>query len=492
MTRDLSLLNKILKSSAQLFTGNIIGTITGVLSGFFFAKLLGPEQYGVWQTAFTISGYSVLLMLSLPVTMTRDYVHARKAGDLTSASQMANIVFTYSLAIRFLAIIIISCYSLFYISDYLFRMSMYAVATLFVFDIPTAFGGIMAKALNEYQKITWQKSIHGIGIMLTVPIVYYFKFEGLLLGVLFTHLIVGIYFYYARPVSYRHYWNTKLFFKLVSVAFPLFLVTATSLVFVSVDRLIIASYLSFADVGLYSLSSFLSTPLNLLISSFAIVLFTQLNQEYGSEVNRAIIRKHAIVPQQFFSLLLPLFMGIGLLALPLFVDLFLPQYQNGILAAQINIFSIYFFLMANFSGNALFTLKKQKYTALTFAISGILKVAISIFLIKQGYGIVGVALASVFAYFLYDISMLYIVFRQIEHSIKAYFIHLFQIVLPASIPLLMLLFQNQIAEMMLLNNFNPILKLIILELIFIVLMLPFLYKAFIFVKSKLKPIQPKL
>ncbi|MBN2669264.1 MAG: polysaccharide biosynthesis C-terminal domain-containing protein [Bacteroidales bacterium] len=481
-----TLINKVFKSFFQLLTGNVFFTVTSIVSGYFFALYLGPEEYGVWQTAFVISGYSVILMLSLPIVMRRDYIYLKKEGQEAEAMNMANIVFTYSLAMRIISTIFIVTYAYLFVDNILFRNSLYLVGGLFLIGIPTAFGNIMSKGLNKYGQITWQKVINGVGLLLTIPLVYFYGFNALLIGVFIANLAVSVYFYFKRPFDYKLYWDINLFKQMVVSAFPIFLVSITSIIFVSIDRLIIASMLSFKDVGLYSLSSFIASPLRLMVGSLSIVLFTQLNEEYGSKVNIHIIKRHVILPQEFFSKTLTVAMGIGIVALPYLVDVFLPQYQEGILAAQINIFAIYFFLLTNFSSNALFVLNKQKYTAISFLISGIIKVSLSVLLIKMGFNIVGVALSSVVAYLLYDVIMLKIVYKQIHKTLLEFTHHFAKIMLPATITLAYIIVLDYLSKNYLLINFSDLKTSIILELIFILLMSPYIYKAVVFVKSKMK------
>lgn len=411
---------RVLKSFTQMFTGNVIMTLSGFITGYFFALSLGPEIYGTWQTAYVVVSYAALASMAIPFVMRRDYIQLRADGKPDEAQKLVDVVFTYSFYSGLIIALIIFIASFFLAGNIVFKHALYTVAVYYLLTIIIGFGDIMSKGLNKYGQITWQKTISGAGMILFIPLVYLYGYKMLFAGFIITNAATALYFYYNRPSPYRLFWDWQIFYKLVKTSFPLFLVMISGIVFSTIDRIIIASYLSFTDVGLYSLSNFISNPIRLMVSSLSIVLFTQLNERYGSKTDNHIIYKHALLPQDFFSRILPLVMGAGLLALPDLVAVFLPKYTNGIEAAQINIFSIFFFTQATYSANGLFILDKQKYTAITSALSGTIKVVISLVLIYMGFGIAGVATASVIAYFIYNHAMLAIIFKHMGKTLIEY------------------------------------------------------------------------
>jgi len=486
MATPKTLFQKILISFSQMFSGNIIMSATSIISSYFFALFLGPYLYGIWQTALVILGYGVIIELGLPFIFRRDYVFLQHDGKMKEAQNMSNLLFTYSLIIRLISTVLIYIYAYVYIDNEHFRYSMYLISVLFIVGLPISFGNIMSKGLNQYGKITWQKSINGLGLLITIPFVYLYGYNSLLIGFLFTNILVAVYYYLYRPVKFGFYWNFNLFKKMAFSAFPLFLVSIVSVIFISIDRLIIASMLGYKQVGFYSLSRLLSNPLNITIGAISIVLFTRLNEAYGATINKSIINKHVIIPQSFFSNLLPIMIGIGLLALPLLVKLLLPKYSDGILAAQINIFATYFYLMTSFSSNALFVANKQKYIALSFLFSGLVKVGLSILLIKGGYGITGVAFASVVAYLFYDVLMLKIIFNIIELPLKEYFKHIIKVLIPVLIPIVFIVVATKLSRLNIhFSNHNPFVVLLE-EILFIIAMFPFIRKLYLFVSKKIK------
>ncbi|MEI6853744.1 MAG: polysaccharide biosynthesis C-terminal domain-containing protein, partial [Bacteroidota bacterium] len=376
--------------------------------------------YGIWQTTRIIVGYASFINLGMPFYVQREYPAFIKEAKIDEANNIAHQVISFSfISFPVIALILIGV-GLYFPNDFEFSKSMVAIAIWFVLTIPAGIGTIINKATNDYKTVGIGESLFGIGSILLVPFMYYYGFNALLVGFLATTVAQSWYYYKHRPVKYKWYWNTGLLKGMIFTAFPIFLVNIASSVFASADRIIIASMLDFRDVGLYSLSAFISIPISMVVTSFSMVLFTQLNERFGRSVEHHVIEKHVFIPQKIFSNFLPPIIGMGLIAMPLLTQLFLPKYQEGIQAAQINIFAIFFYMLASFSANALFVLNKQKLSALSFFVAGIIKVAGSILAISFGYGISGVAFFSVLGYFIYDSLMLYFVTRSLGYNLYSF------------------------------------------------------------------------
>lgn len=409
-----SLLKKIFASFKQLFLGQVIYTIASFISVYFFARLLGPEKYGTWQTAVIFTQYSILFSLGLPFIMRRDFIQLRSEGQLKEAENMANQVFSYLLFAGPLFSIVLIVYAVFFSNDIYFKSALITVALINLFNVISSYGDIMTKGFNHYNILKNAKIILSVFTLLTILFVYFYDFKGLLFGITLSSFAYAIFFYVKRPLKYKWFWENKLLKSMIFVGFPLYLQNIVQTIFSSIDRLIIAGFLSFKEVGYYSLSAMIKMPITLLVISLGIVVFTQLNEKFGKDTSSKVIRLHMEVPQLFISYILPPIIIMGIIALPLVTHWALPKYIPGIQAAQIYAFAVLFLTLAGFSSNALFVLNKQIYAAISFFIAGVIKTIGSILLLKLNYGIEGVATVTLFSYFIYDILMVLFVNREIN------------------------------------------------------------------------------
>ncbi len=409
MTSSQSLSGRIVKSFLQTFTGSGINFVTTLVSSYFYALFLGPSVYGVWQTAKVFLSYGTFTSLGIPFVMRRDFISLRSEGRYAEAERMAHVSITYSYIVNPLIAFVFIFIALVSDSELAVRASLFVVGLLYVTDLVSSLGNILHKGINDYRTVAAADIIYGVGTLCIVPFVYFSGYYALLSGYLGISIAKSLYYFLNRPFPYKWVWDPTLLKKMMFTAFPLFLVTIISTVFLSVDKLLIAGLLNFENVGLYSLSTFLAQPVTILLSSFSIVVFTQLNEKYGKSREAHVIEKQVYIPQRLFSGILPPLIGMGVVALPMLTETLLPKYQGGIAAAQINIFAILFLKLANFSSSGLFILDKLKYTAISFFVAGCLKTFGSYFALKAGYGIESVATLTLAAYFIYNAMMLYYV-----------------------------------------------------------------------------------
>jgi len=426
-----SILNKIKQSFKHLFTGQFIFTIAGFIGAYFFARFLGPEKYGTWQTANIFTGYAILFSLGLPFVMRRDFIQLRTENKTDEANKIANQVFSYNLVVNPIFSVILFVVAVFFTKDKDFSLALITVGFINIFQIISGYGDIITKAFNQYDKLKNAKIILSVFTLISVFFVWKYRFNGLLFGFLLAQAAYALYFYIKRPLKFKWYWNNKLLKSLIFIGFPIYLQTVVNIVFSSIDRLIIAANLSFEEVGHYSLSTLIKTPVTLLVSTLSIVVFTELNEKYGKKDTPDVIKLHMNVPQQFVTYILSPLIVFGVLLLPWFTKTFLPDYVPGIEAAQVFVFAILFLSLAGFSSNALFILNKQKLAAVSFTLAGILKVAGSLIVLKLGYGITGVASVTLIAYLLYDTLMVFWVNKQIKESFN------FSVIIKRNVPVLL-------------------------------------------------------
>ncbi len=470
----------VLKSFVQNLTGKGINTVSSMLSGYFFALFLGPGLYGIWQTAKVFLSYGSFTSLGIPFVMRRDFITLRTEGKEKDAERMAHVAMTYSFIINPLLAIFFILIAIFSESETAFRVSLAVVGLLYITDLFSGIGVIIHPGLNDYKTLSQGDIIYSIGLLLLIPLVYYQGFYSLLWGYLVLSIIKSAFFYIKRPIPYKWVWDFPLLKSMIFTAFPIFLVTLSSILFTTIDRLLIAGLMDFENVGLYSLSSFIAQPITLLISSFSLVLFTHLNQRYGKSKSPDVLDKHVYIPQQFFSKLLSPLIGIGVIIIPLLTQVFLPKYSGGIMAAQINVFAILFIKLANFSSNGLFVLDKQKYTAISFLVAGLIKTFGSYFALKAGFGIESVALFTLLAYFVFNTMQLYHINRSLNNDFKVFIKTLFNsLVTPFTVLVFCALYINYSPFIYsLLNIYSPWAQMGLGVLLMGVVGFPFLYQVF--------------
>lgn len=454
--------------------------IAGLIGGYFYARFLGPEDYGIWRTAIALGKYAAFLSLGIPFAMRRDFVQLRSEKRYEEAREISDVVFSYSLISKIVAFLAYIIAGIFFVEEELLSWALIMIGILQFAKLFYEYGRMINTGHNKYNIIAKAELIRSIVQILTIPFVYYYGFNALLIIFLLMHLVPSIYYYLTKPLPVKWNWDRPLLKKLLFIGLPMYLSSIITVVFTTIDRLLIFELLSSENVGYYSLGALLITPAVTMIKSSSPVLFTRLNEKHGFNQDPKIIRKHVIKPQLFFSKFLPPFFGIAIVALPIVTDLLLPEYKEGIPAAQIRVFAIYSQVIAGFAANALFILGKQKFTAILFAIAGVIKTIGSYWGIKLGYGIESVALASVIGFLIYDNAMFYIVNKKMRMKFTMFLKTLFNKMAPliwvAGLSVIILYIINPYLSQA--TSYSKWTIVIIGELIMIISCLPLLYNSF--------------
>lgn len=445
-----SLPEKVLISFRQIFTGQGISFVTSLLSSYLFARILGPASYGVWQTAKVFLNYGTFTTLGVPFAMRRDFITLRAEGKMEEAHRLANVAYTFNLFVNPVIALIFIIIALTGSSEISFRISLFVVGLMYITTIYSGMGELLHRGINDYKTIGVGSIIYGVGTLAVVPFVYFYGFYALLFGYFAITIARSLYFYYKRPLKYKYLVDFPVLRKMISIGFPLFLVSLTTVLFSTIDRLLIAALLDFTNVGFYSLSTFLAQPITMILTSFSIVIFTQLNEKYGSRKDEIVIERQTYIPQRLLANLLSPVVGLAVVILPAATELLLPQYREGVLAAQINIFAILFYKLASFSSSGLFTLDRHRFTATSFFIAGSFKTAGSYWALKAGFGIEAIAIFSLLAYLLYYLLMLFHINKSLGKGVRNFISRIHEGIL-APIVVVMALIPYQLYHMEIFN-----------------------------------------
>jgi len=468
-----------------MLTGETVTFITTFIAAYFFALILGPEDYGVWQTAKVLISYSIVFSFSLPFVMRRDFVMLRAEGRIQESENIANLVFTYELIITPLISASLIFYAIFFINSYLFKIAIITVAIIYLTQFIGGFSNILAKGMNNYKIIKKASLLNGVLLVLSIFFVQLWGIKALFLSTIILSLINSIYYYTNRPFNFKIYWDSQLFKKLLLISFPLYIQDISTTVFESIDRLIIARYLTYAQVGLYSLASIVIVPLRLLIASFSVVLFTHLNEKNGFIKNDRIIEEHSLMPHKILSILVPPLLGIILITLPYFIKLFLPKYLLGVESAQISLLGTFFYLLTAFTANGLFVVGLQKKTAKIYIFIGIAKSILCYLTVYLGFGINGVSFSTLIVYVLLDFIMIKNVFSYLNKGFREFLSFFLKEISPILIISVFLLIYNYwVYPFLILHFFNEAF-IAFLGLIYMSLVgLPFLIRGVRILRNK--------
>jgi len=175
--------------------------------------------------------------------------------------------------------------------------------------------------------------------LVTVPLVYYFRYEGLLARAVLIAGVLTWLTYVFRPMRVKPCLDTKALKILFKTGLPIFGLDYMKNSASTLDRLILLQVSGVRDVGLYSLGTTALGALQVLPQSLSAYVYPRMTYKYGQTGDARALWRFGLS----FVLL-----AIGLTALaavcawfvlPLAVPLFAAKYVSGVRAAQILLIS---------------------------------------------------------------------------------------------------------------------------------------------------------
>jgi len=235
----------------------------------------------------------------------------------------------------------------------------------------------------------------------------------------------------------------------------------------TIDRLLILKFYDAKSLGFYSLGNLAFAPLLMVCSASNSIMYPRFAEKYGETGDPRFLTRYMIIPVENLALVASILIGVIYIALPGFVKIFLPKYTQGVSAARILMFGLFFYAVAGMAGNMLLTINKQTLRLVIFVGSALLNFITSYIFIQLGYGIEGVAFGSFLGYFVFFLISNTIAMHYSKASLKTIFVLLLKVILPISyVAVLCSIISKLIGISFNINGFELVFRSIVAELLF--------------------------
>lgn len=262
-----------------------------------------------------------------------------------------------------------------------------------------------------------------LGSIIAIVATFLMGYVGFLTGFLLRAIM--IWYSAARSSPFIFDWRGIVLYLDITVlkelfrfGLPIMFVGLITLAYQSLDRLIILKYLDMKQLGFYSLSTIITLPLSLINRSVIGVLYPKMSEEFGASDNIKILERYMLRPTRAIVFVSSIFVGLLHIAIPFLVYFFLPEYKEGVQAATILIYAMIFSFIYGIHVHFFTSIGRQKQYLSVVCIMFVVKLVLSAFLLKTGYSINGVALASLVTEYMTYLTMVIISQRLIESPQK--------------------------------------------------------------------------
>ena len=372
--------------------------------GVIAARLLGPELYGAWNAIQIMMDYGNLAPTGTQQGLDQMVPPRIVAGDAEALARLKRAaLFNISLLSGLLAAACL-LFGEFGHSVMLKSWGAAGIGAAMICAITTNLANYQTSIMRSHGDITtasgWMTLQGAVGGGLGLVLLPWLQGWGLLLGWTIGCVVAFVF----SSVRSRHHAPllpapASESFDLVQIGLPMFVFMASAVVMRNLDRLIILRYLGTQDLGFYSLSVMALTFLLYLPDSVTYVIYPRLLRTFGESGRDATAIQPSVERAlQATSLVVPFLCGLAFLVAPPLVGLVLPKFLPGVGALRMLCFGAVALAFSNLAAVVMMTIGRQ-LMLVPVAIFGVgLYAVLDFAAVKLGFGITGVATATLIAY----------------------------------------------------------------------------------------------
>ena len=324
---------------------------------------INPEDRGLWDLARTILPFAMALLLGINNGLSRDLPYCFGKADIKTANQLAGTAQFYIL-MACLLVFLSGVGSLLYLRD-LDSKTLFTLASVTGLVIVSYYTNYLivtfrsAKSFNDFSKI---KIFEAILTVLTIPMIVYWGYGGLVTRTLILAVAVVICMHCLRPVRVPLAWDKQSLMVLMRTGAPIFVFDYLISNVSNCDKWVLNHFGGLEIVGTFALATMSREAISKVPDALGEYIYPRMSHSYGQFHEPIRLWKMAIKS----SLMVVVFMipavVIGWFLLPPFVSHFFPKYTEGISAAQLILVSS-IFSGATIGKLAIWSLKDWKIMA---------------------------------------------------------------------------------------------------------------------------------
>lgn len=376
---------------------------------------------GLFTTASIATIYLPFFLLGINNSLNRQLPFLIGQGKTEDISSLRNTAFAWAFFVSGLIFIIIAAIGVYYQSQNQVGLALafYATAFMGAFFPLTTILEITFRTSSDFIRLSKIKMLNVSVAILTIPLVYYWGYGGMLIRSVIIAACLMVLLYYFKTYPIKIEFNKQHFITLLKIGIPIFFWSYVYSIYVGLDKVFIASHLTERDMGLLTPSIQVTTGLTILPSSFFQIIYPRLCERYGETGTIASLKNLTFTPLKYLAVgLLPIFIGAVFLIGP-FIEFVLPKYVDGIPAAKWAILAVYFKCWGGPS-DILTVIGKLKYYGLTTLLSaGVFYVGFT-FLLNKGWGLEAVTASFAFSTLFFNLLIIgiiaYLAKKEKKHS----------------------------------------------------------------------------
>lgn len=394
-------------TEAILFTGgNVLYQGARFLAYLLAAKLLGPTLYGLWNGLLLLLTNGIYYgHLGVLNAMSREIPLRHGRGDHNGVQPIVDSSFSTALLSSSLLAVVCLAAS-FAAEDPANALGLRLLAPLLVLEQLQFFYELVLRSHGLFRAVAIQQVLRaGLLLGVVLGLTWLAGFSGFLWGHVVVFLAVVAFLTWSSPVRPRLRFDRCQMMALARIGFPIMLTGFAYGMLTSLDRLMVLSFLGKTQLGYYSLAFMAYGTMMLIPRSVFLMVYPRMAREYGRTGDPRALKSLVYRPiGLLLVIMVPTLAAIYFFG-PWFIGRFLPQYVPGIPAFRLTLLGVFFLSFVGGFGNLLTIVDRQKlYLAVQVFALG-LAFVLNLIAIKAGWGILGVAGATLVAQVIYGLTL---------------------------------------------------------------------------------------
>jgi O-antigen/teichoic acid export membrane protein len=338
---------ELLKLLSTFFGANFIFMVATAISGLIVTRMMLPEQLGYYLKASVFLTFTPFVTMGITNGLNRQLPFLLGKNEHEKAMGLANTAFAWSLLTGVIIVVfgfVLTLHEI--LNTNLFMGFAFASVTITGACLPMIqMTESTFRTNNDFNKLSKIKFMNSVMAILTIPLVHFFSFVGYILRSAILSVFYLFNLQFRKIIKTELNFNRDYFKELMKIGMPIFILGYFYSIFIGLDKLLILKYLTPRELGLYAPAIQVGAALSILPTSIFQILYPKMCRKFGETGRISSLRKITFKTLLYLSIgLLPVF-GIGWFLIGPFIRLILPNFVEGIPAAQWMFVAMYFWCL---------------------------------------------------------------------------------------------------------------------------------------------------
>jgi len=363
-----------------LGSAQMISNVVRIISGILVARFVLPQMLGTFNGIGIILGYLPILQLGVMNGLNRELPYCFGKGEIDKARTYASVAQFWEMSLSIVAFTVMSLIAGYYLlqSQYLYAAGFFSFGLSSIYHYyGQNYLQILFRTNRDFNKLSNISFIIAFVSLITVVLVWKWQFYGLCFRSIILITVEMYYLWKWKPLSILPIWDFKVIKEIVKVGMPIFIVGIVYALWTTFQNTMVLKLGSAEQFGLFALAIMIENSMAIVEQSVAQVIYPKMAFEFGSGKGINELMKISFKPIFFIFIFLIPSVIIAWFLLPYAIALLLPNYMNGIEAAQ---WSMLLVLISIWGvNNNIFNVIKKQKDFLISIIAGMIVFSITLF-----------------------------------------------------------------------------------------------------------------